>query len=224
MHVNFFKYTREHYNLDRLIDYRTEVISDPLLLVNPAYRQLDGQVRSCTGKLTRRLAEFGEMTLKEGGNNEEVEAFVVKKAACRDDIEQLQHQCHALKKERKQTAHHITMAELPEEARFKQLSTSGKHLVDTIKMTAYRAETAMANILRQTLSHQDESRTLLEALFKTEADIIPDEQAGTLTVSVHHLANRSSDAAIEKLCEELNQTETIYPGTELRLILKLGST
>ncbi|MFT5506852.1 MAG: hypothetical protein ACI845_002698, partial [Gammaproteobacteria bacterium] len=33
-----------------------------------------------------------------------------------------------------------------------------------------------------------------------------------------------SDAAIEKLCEELNQTETIYPGTELRLILKLGST
>jgi hypothetical protein len=221
---NFFKYTREHYSLDRLIDYRTEVISDPLLLVNPAYRQLDGQVRSCTGKLTRRLAEFGEMTLKEGDDNDEIDAFVVKKAACRDDIEQLQHQHQALKKERKQTVHHITVAELPEEDRFKQLSTSGKHLVDTIKMIAYRAETAMANILRQTLSHQDESRTLLEALFKTEADIIPDEQAGTLTVSVHHLANRSSDAAIEKLCEELNQTETIYPGTELRLILKLGST
>jgi hypothetical protein len=221
---NFFKYTREHYSLDRLIDYRTEVISDPLLLVNPAYRQLDGQVRSCTGKLTRRLAEFGEMTLKEGDDNDEIDAFVVKKAACRDDIEQLQHQHQALKEERKQTVHHITVAELPEEDRFKQLSTSGKHLVDTIKMIAYRAETAMANILRQTLSHQDESRTLLEALFKTEADIIPDEQAGTLTVSVHHLANRSSDAAIEKLCEELNQTETIYPGTELRLILKLGST
>jgi hypothetical protein len=221
---NFFKYTREHYSLDRLIDYRTEVISDPLLLVNPAYRQLDGQVRSCTGKLTRRLAEFGEMTLKEGDDNDEIDAFVVKKAACRDDIEQLQHQHQELKKERKQTVHHITVAELPEEDRFKQLSTSGKHLVDTIKMIAYRAETAMANILRQTLSHQDESRTLLEALFKTEADIIPDEQAGTLTVSVHHLANRSSDAAIEKLCEELNQTETIYPGTELRLILKLGST
>jgi len=53
---NFFKYAREHYNLDRLVDYRTEVISDPLQVVNPEHRRLDGQVRSCTGKLTRQLA------------------------------------------------------------------------------------------------------------------------------------------------------------------------
>lgn len=220
---NFFKYAREHYNLDRLIDYRTDVITDPLQVVNPAYRQLDGQVRSCTGKLTRRLAEFGEMTLKEGDDNKAIETFLKKKADCRDDIEHLQHRCQALKDERKNTAHHIMVDELSEEDRFKQLSTAGKHLIDTIKMIAYRAETAMANILRQTLSHQDESRTLLEALFKTDADIIPDEKAGTLTVRLHHMANRCSDAAIEKLCNELNETQTIYPGTNLRLIFKLGS-
>lgn len=190
----------------------------------PAYRQLDGQVRSCTGKLTRRLAEFGKMTLKEDDDHEAIETFLKKKADCRDDIEQLQHQCQRLKDERKNTAHHITVDKLPEEDRFKQLSTPGKHLIDTIKMIAYRAETAMANILRQTLSHQDESRTLLEALFKTDADIIPDEKTGTLTVNLHHMANRCSDAAIEKLCAELNETQTIYPGTNLRLILKLGST
>ena len=220
---NFFKYAREHYNLDRLIDYRTDVITDPLQVVNPAYRQLDGQVRSCTGKLTRRLAEFGEMTLKEGDDNKAIETFLKKKADCRDDIEHLQHRCQALKDERKNTAHHIMVDELSEEDRFKQLSTAGKHLIDTIKMIAYRAETAMANILRQTLSHQDESRTLLEALFKTDADIIPDEKAGTLTIRLHHMANRCSDAAIEKLCNELNETQTIYPGTNLRLIFKLGS-
>lgn len=220
---NYFKYAREHYNLDRLIDYRTEVISDPLQVVNPAYRKLDGQVRSCTGKLTRRLAEFGKMTLKEDDDNDAIEAFIKKKADCRDDIVQLQHQCQTLKDERKNTAHHIAVDELPEEDQFKQLSTSAKHLIDTIKMIAYRAETAMANILRQTLSHQDESRTLLEALFKTDADIIPDEKAGTLVVCLHHMANRCSDVAIEKLCDELNETQTIYPGTNLRLILKLGS-
>ncbi len=32
---NFFKYAREHFALDRLTDYRTEVISDPLRVVNP---------------------------------------------------------------------------------------------------------------------------------------------------------------------------------------------
>jgi hypothetical protein len=61
---NFFKYAREHFALDRLADYRTEAISEPLRVVNPDYRQLDGQVRSATGKLTRRLANFAAMTLK----------------------------------------------------------------------------------------------------------------------------------------------------------------
>jgi len=28
---------------------------------------------------------------------------------------------------------------------------------------------------------------------------------------------------VEKLCEELNATETIFPRTNLRLVLKLGS-
>ena len=220
---NFFKYAREHYNLDRLADYRVESISDPLQVVNPAYRKLDGQVRSCTGKLTRRLAEFGKMTLKEDDDNKAIKRFLKKKADCRDDIEQLQHQCAQLKEERKKTDHHIMVDELPEEDKFKQLSTASKHLIDTIKMIAYRAETAMATILRQTLSHRDEARTLLEALFQTEADIIPDEKAETLTVFLHHMANRCSDVAIEKMCKELNETNTIYPGTNLRLILKLGS-
>ena len=41
---NFFKYAREHFGLDRLIEYRTEAISDPLRMVNPDYRHLDGKV------------------------------------------------------------------------------------------------------------------------------------------------------------------------------------
>ncbi|MCG6868153.1 MAG: hypothetical protein LJE91_05305 [Gammaproteobacteria bacterium] len=36
----------------------------PLPVVNPDYRHLDGQVRSATGKLTRRLARFAAMTLE----------------------------------------------------------------------------------------------------------------------------------------------------------------
>ena len=39
----------------------------------------------------------------------------------------------------------------------------------------------------------------------------------------HHAANAATDQVIEKLCEELNATETVFPRTNLRLILKLGS-
>ena len=37
------------------------------------------------------------------------------------------------------------------------------------------------------------------------------------------MANAASDRAIETLCEELSATETLFPRTELRLVIKLGS-
>jgi hypothetical protein len=220
---NFFKYAREHFGLDRLVDYRTEVISDPIRVVNPDYRHLDGQVRSATGKLTRRLAKFAAMTLEAPIEPAHVEPFLRRKAALQEEIEALQQDLAALKAQRKETAHHVSVEELPEEARFRQLSTQSKHLVDTLKMIAYRAETAMANSLREHLTRPDEARRLLRALYTTAADLFPDPKAGTLTVCLHHSANAATDQVIEKLCEELNATETVFPRTNLRLVLKLGS-
>jgi len=128
-----------------------------------------------------------------------------------------------LKTQRKAVKHHITIAELPEAERFKQLSTQSKHLIDTIKMVAYRAETAMAQMAREKMHREDDARSLLRALYSTDADLLPDANAGTLTVRVHHQANRCADEVIRHFCNELNQTETIYPGTDLRLVYELVS-
>jgi len=46
----------------------------------------------------------------------------------------------------------------------------------------------------------------------------------TLRIRLHPLANESSDQAVRHLCEELNTTETVFPGTELRLIYELVSS
>ena len=221
---NFFKYVREYYGLDRLADYRTEEIPDPVKVVNPARRQLDGQIRARAGKLSRLLAQFGGFNLEETIDPKQVEPFLARKSAVQEEIEHLQNELQTLKKQRKETPSHIAVTELSEEHRFRQLSTQSRQLLDTIKMIAYRAETAMANILCQTLARPDEARTLLEALYKTEADLLPDGQAGTLTVRLHHMANAASDQAIRQLCDELNATETLFPRTNLRLILKLGTS
>ena len=220
---NFFKYAREHFGLDRLIDYRTQEISEPIRVVNPAYRTLDAQLRSATSKLNRLLAQFGALNIEQGIEPEHIEPIVRKKAALQEHIEQLQAEMQTLKNTRKATAHHIPFKELPELQRFRQLSTHSKHLIDTIKMIAYRAETAMANVLCQNLSHPDETRSLLRALYATEADLLPDYNTRTLTVRLHHMANGYSNEAIRKLCDELNATETLFPRTDLRLVLKLGA-
>ena len=220
---NFFKYMREHYGLDRLVDYATEEIPDTTKVVNPAYRRLDGRVRSLRGHLTRKLATFSAMGLKGEIEPKKVAAFEQKKAALQEQIEGLTKELDELKGQRKAVKHHITIAELPEEERFKQLSTQSKHLIDTIKMVAYRAETAMVQIAREQMRREDDARSLLRALYSTEADLLPDENTATLTVRVHHQANRCGDEVIRHLCTELNQTETIFPGTNLRLVYELVS-
>ncbi len=166
---NYFKYAREHYSLDRLSDYQTQEITDPILIVNPEHRKLDGQVRSTNGKLARVTAQFGALSIDGAIEAAHVEAFTAKKAALQEEVEVLRAQVGSLKAKRKETPRHLALKDLPEEQRFKQLSTHSKHFVDAIKMISYRAETAMANSLRESLTRPDEARTLLRALYTTEA-------------------------------------------------------
>ncbi len=220
---NFFKYMREHYNLDALISYSTEDIPDATRVVNPDYRKLDGQVRSKTGKLNRKLAKFASGELKDI-DPKSVEKFEKEQANLMDEIDLLEKDITELKAKIKSTDRHITIGELSEEDRFQRLNTKSKHLIDTIKMISYRSETSMANFLRGVMTQKEEARSLLRSIYNCEADILPNEKDGTLTVKIHNLANRSSSLALKKLCDITNETETIFPGTNLRLIYKVVSS
>jgi hypothetical protein len=76
----------------------------------------------------------------------------------------------------------------------------------------------------RTWTRHDDARSLLRAIYSTEVDIVPDLQANTLTIRLHPLANTSSDLSVRHLCAKLNTTETLFPGTELRLIYDLVSS
>ena len=112
---------------------------------------------------------------------------------------------------------------MPEQDRFTRLRTERKQFLDTIKMIAYRAETAMAATVREKLARFDDARALLRQIYQTEVDLIPDVNGKTLTVRLHHLTQAAHDAAVRHLCEELTATETAFPGTDLRLVYRLGS-
>jgi hypothetical protein len=220
---NFFGYMREHYNLDRLIDYATVEVSETTRIVNPQYREIDGEVRKVVSQLNRKRKEFGALLLHDEIEPGRVEKYQQMKSELHEEILALEHETAEFKACRKATPKHVTMADLPEEDRFRQLATQGKHFIDTIKMIAYRAETAMATIVREKLRRRHDARSLLRAVYATEADLIPDENAGTLTVSLHQLANRMSSEVLRHLCEELNATMTRFPGTSMRLVYELVS-
>jgi Transposase protein len=221
---NFLKYMREHYALDRLLSHQVEPMDETTKVVNPAWRKLDRMVRSLAAKLPPKLARFGAMSLPAAIEPEAMEKLLQKKAALQQDIEQIQTQLQKLKTQRANLDHHLPLGQVPQSERFDRLSSGSKDLVDTIKLVAYRAETAMAQVVREALPHwrQDEERRLLQSLYGSEADLIPNEAMGTLTVRLHYPANAMLAGAVQKLCAELTATETVFPTTKLRLVYLLA--
>jgi hypothetical protein len=71
---------------------------------------------------------------------------------------------------------------------------------------------------------RDDARALLRQIFQNDADLTPDLAAKSLTVRLHHLTHAAHDQAIEQLLADLNGTQTVFPGTDLTLAFKLGSS
>jgi len=90
----------------------------------------------------------------------------------------------------------------------------------TIKLIAYRAETALVQVVRDKLQRSDDARALVRQVFHSAADLCPQPQQKALTVRPHRLSSAIHDAAMEHLSGEMTATETVFPGTELRLIFE----
>ena len=221
---NFFRYMREHYDLDHLVEYGTEAVPDTILVVNPEWRKLDSQVRSRTSQRYRLTAQFGALALSEEPTNSEVHEYERQKGQLQELIQNLDLEIENLKEQRKQTTHHIPVKDLPEEDRFTRLRTERKHFIDTIKMISYRAETSLASLLREHLARSDDARALLRQVFNNEVDLVPDLTANTLMVRLHNLTQAAHDKAVVQICIALNETRTVFPGTNLTLIFQIGSS
>ena len=145
---NFFRYMMEHFAIDLLNEYRTEEIPETKRpVVNPKWRELDRQKRSVKSKLTNRQARFAALTLHPESDQAAVAKWQRQKAALVEEIEQLDKEMAEINSQLKTTPSHLAWDKLPESEKFQRLAPSRKQLVDTVKLIAYRAETAMAAIV-----------------------------------------------------------------------------
>ena len=88
-------------------------------------------------------------------------------------------------------------------------------------MICYRAETALAEQLTPFFARaKEEKRMLIKQIFNTSADVTPDENEQTLTINLYSLSTPRANLATEKLCALLNDTQTIFPGTNYKMIFK----
>ena len=146
-------------------------------------------------------------------------AQLIESGACRQKevIKQYESEPDSLKMKLKEEPKHITWEELDKKDKFFRLLPGRKRLMDTVKMISYRAETAMAGLLKKPTVDMAAARRLLQDLYVTEADILPRPEENLLLVRVHNASRPAANTALEQLFDELNAAQVCYPGTDMRM-------
>ena len=211
---NYFAYMMEHYDIDGLIEYGAESIPGTHQVIDPRWRELDKAVRQTRQRARKLQAEVAKTALDDGGE-------IQKNAESVEALQAVQEELKQLVSKRKATPRKVTIDSLPEAERPTRLPPLNKILCDTIKMVAYRAETAMVALLRRHLKNENEARALIRELFVSAADIQPDAAANTLTVKIHRMASPVHDRAIAALLDELTQQEFPHPETGAKMTFAL---
>lgn len=217
---NFFGYMMQHFAIDILNEYAFDDLPDTEQVVNPLWRELNRQRNSVQSKLKHRQVRFAEITLHPASEDEpsKLSLWQKRKAALLEELQGFEKELADLKARIKKTDQHIQWDQLEEKDQFKKPAVGRKRLMDSIRMIAYRAETAMSTLLTGPTVDTAAARCLLQDLFTTDADIVPDHENQRLIVNVHHSSRPAADKAMIKLFEQINEAEIIYPGTKLRLV------
>jgi len=222
---NFFRYMVMDYDFDKMIEYGVQPLDEKKDVVNPQYRKLNHKLKKekeKTARLEAKLLRVAEESVQT--ELDKLQPLLQKESNLMEKINQCRVNQQQTLTERDKLPPRITLKEMSDNTRYDQLKPESKMLMNIIRMICYRAETAVANILSEYTNNNNEKRMLVKNIIETNADIVEDRENKTLTVTLHSLsANRFNEAAAQ-LAEVLNQTETIFPDTELKLIFKYTAT
>lgn len=222
---NFFKYLRQEYDIDRLMYYIVRQINEGVMVVNPIHSKLVQSIKNIREKLSRKQARL--FILKEENVNSALETtpqYTQKQITLINQINQIKDEEQELVEQRKQQPYKIEVKNMPENEKYTTLDLECKLFQNIIKMICYRAETTVTLLLNSEIyTKQEEIRSFVKSVIKTKGDIVPDYEQKTLTIKLYTQSAPRNNRAMEKLCELLTDSETIYPGTELRLIYKLAT-
>jgi hypothetical protein len=230
---NFFRYMRQDYNMDKILQYSIDEVSNDFMVVNHEYNNITSKITNARDKRYRREAKCYEHAqsmpeqssdMKQENETKEMKKWLKKQLTLTEEIAKIEEEINNLIASREKIPYKIPVSQMSENTRYNRLNQESKYLLNTIKMICYRAETAFANLLANHLKRaDDEIRALVKAICKQTIDLYPDYQNNELIVTLYPLANQRSLNAVQNVIEILNQSKTIYPGTDLVMIFKIAT-
>jgi len=213
---NFFKYLREEYALDVLVDYGVEPADATRDVPNPRRRQINAELRKAYDELNLLAAEYGaEAFVNVETVRRSLRAFKAENAPLERHIREALKRVNALVKKRASVPTRIPVQQLTEGEVLK-LRVERKHVTDLLKMVAYQAESDLVRLVTPHYRRaEQEGRTLIQNALAVDGDLTVTQHE--LRVSLEPLSSPHKAHALLALCEDLNETRTRFPGSNLRL-------
>ena len=215
---NFFKYMKREFGLGKLSSYDLVDLDPETSVVNPRWSELKSECERLRGQLKRRRDRAGNLEQAVAAGKDRDASRKLEQV--REEIRKLEKDIDALQIRRKGVPKRIRAGLLSEEEKLQAIEMKRNMLLDLIRMIRFRAETKMTAPLGSGRDGQ-RPRKILRDLFKSEAELIPEAENGVLRVRVLGGFRDSADASLGVLFVELNQAETIYPETNLRMVFEL---
>jgi len=218
---NFFKYLRQEYLIDALVDYQVEPDDPTRLVPNPARKALDKELRLARASFTKLQERFGVMALDYVDRDMPQAIFQKTEKNLRRDMEKVTARVQKLETRRASLPTHLPLVEARKGQEPVKLSTEPKHLTNILKMVAFQIESDLVEMIRPHYKRaEDEGRTLVQTILQDAADIEPAE--GELRITLALLSSPHRSRVAESLCQALNKTNTMFPGTQLRMRFALA--
>ena len=219
---NFFRYMIQDYDFDKMIQFGTETIDSGQKVINPDYRKINYQIKKLKEKQQRLEARFYPLAQQVMDQDiDKIPCITQKQIEYKELLDQYRKQQSDLIEKRKQCPVRITLKEMPNQTRYNKLKTESKLLMNVIKMICYRAESAVASLIVPYLKGAaDEKRMFIKQIITGNANLMPDYKNKTLVVELNLMSAPRFNEAATQLADLLNETETIFPGSDLRMIFK----
>ena len=219
---NFFRYMRLEYDLDKIYQYAVKEIDKEVMVVNPEHSKLSYQIKKLSEKINRRRAELYK--IQEDSFFDDLDnapKYEKKQAKIIAELEALKQEDDNLKAERQKHPYKIALKDMPNHKRYNELVQERNQFINILKMICYRAETSLISLIPSSFKKlENEKRAFIKSIIKRKADILPDYVNNTLTIKLYTMSTPRENRAIEEICNLLTDTQTVFPGTNMRLIYK----
>ncbi len=215
---NYFRYMKENFALDALVDYGV-VPDDPDRMVpNPARKKIQKQILAARAELAALEREYGAAAAdNQESKRPTMRGFKIANGATGQALRAARERVAALEKRRSKLPDRVPIAvALGDADKVVKLAPERKLFTDLIRAACYRAETMLLTLLRPHFPRaDDEGRAFLRAVMQQPGDIAV--VGNTVTVTYAPMSAPRFTAALQSLCNELNRLEPRYPETSYRL-------